>query len=595
MSAGQGNQPRRTTKVALITGAAAVVVAGAGIGAYAMVSGGKDDTAAEEQVKTGPPTADEVRETTDAFLTAWAKGDAAGAAAHTDDSAAAEAALTAYREKAHITKVKLAPSEGEGEEAEDKQVEVEGEDEGEEAGAKVPFAVAATVSYDGKSKPFAYDSELTVVREPKDGRTVVDWTPSVVHPDLREGDELRTSETDTPPIKALDRDGDELTAEKFPSLVNVLASLRQKYGDKAGGKPGVELQVVRGKSAAEDEDAKSTTDTDTDTDTDSDTDSAAADELPDKTLLPVTKGTPGTLKTTISATSQAAAEKEAKKHQRAAVVVLKPSTGEIMAVANSRPAGFNVAFQGSLAPGSTMKIVSASLLLEKDLAGVDKQHPCPKYSSYGGWKFQNLEKFKIDNGTFRQSFAASCNTAFISQAEELPDDALTQHAQQVYGLGKDDWATGVSTFDGAVPVQKDAPKAASLIGQGGVRMNPLNVASFLATAKTGTFKQPYLVDASVDNRTFATAPRKMSAATHDALVQLLRTTATSGSAAPAMAGLGSDIGGKTGSAEVDGQKKPNGWFTGWHGDLAAAAVIQEGGRGGESAGPVVREVLRAGS
>lgn len=62
-----------------------------------------------------------------------------------------------------------------------------------------------------------------------------------------------------------------------------------------------------------------------------------------------------------------------------------------------------------------------------------------------------------------------------------------------------------------------------------------------------------------------------------------------------MAGLGSDIGGKTGSAEVDGQKKPNGWFTAWRGDLAAAAVVQQGGRGGKSAGPLVAAVLRAGS
>ncbi|MHC0432577.1 penicillin-binding transpeptidase domain-containing protein [Streptomyces sp. O3] len=569
---GQDNQPRGRSRVALIARAAAVVVAGLGLGACSLVGdGGKGDTA-EDRVRTGPLTADEVRETTDAFLTAWAKGDAAAAAAHTDDSAAAEAALTAYREQAHIAKVKLTPDKGEG------------------ADVKVPFAVAATVSYEGGTKPFAYDSELTVVRGPQDGKPLVDWNPAIVHPDLRAGDTLRTSETGTPPIKALDRDGGELTKEEFPSLGTVLDSLRQRYGDKAGGSPGVELQVVRGTSGTgADADADAATE-----DTEAEAD-AAASELPDKTLLTLTKGTPGTLRTTISAASQAAAEQQVSKRERASVVVLKPSTGEILAAANSRPDGFNVAFQGSLAPGSTMKIVSASLLLEKGLAGIDEQHPCPKYSSYGGWKFQNLEKFQIDGGTFRQSFAASCNTAFISQADELSDDSLTKQAREVFGLGGNDWAIGVPTFDGAVPVQRDAPMAASLIGQGGVRMNPLNVASFLATAKTGTFRQPYLVAPSVDGRKLATASREMSASTHDQLVRLLRTTATSGSAAPAMSGLGSDIGGKTGSAEVDNQEKPNGWFTGWYGDLAAAAVIQEGGRGGESAGPVVREVLRAGS
>ena len=39
---------------------------------------------------------------------------------------------------------------------------------------------------------------------------------------------------------------------------------------------------------------------------------------------------------------------------------------------------------------------------------------------------------------------------------------------------------------------------ASLIGQGGVRMNPLNMASVSATVKSGTFHQPYLVSPDVD-------------------------------------------------------------------------------------------------
>lgn len=53
-------------------------------------------------------------------------------------------------------------------------------------------------------------------------------------------------------------------------------------------------------------------------------------------------------------------------------------------------------------------------------------------------------------------------------------------------------------------------------------------------------------------------------------------TASAGTATEAMAGIGGDRGAKTGSAEVDGQKKPNGWFTAYSGDLAAAAVVQAG-------------------
>ncbi|ATW47193.1 penicillin-binding transpeptidase domain-containing protein [Streptomyces peucetius] len=563
----RGRARRRRTPPALIGGVVAVVVGGAGFAAYSMYGTAADeDTTAGGTAKTlkaGPVTAAEVRATADGFLTAWQAGNAAKAAAYTDDTVAAQTALTGFRKNAHIDDVTLT--------------------RGEASGAAMTFKVSGTVSYKGRSKPLAYDSRLTVVRRATDGKPLVGWQPSVLHPDLKQGDTLVTGEAGDPPVKAVDRDGAELTEADYPSLGTVLDGLREKYGKKAGGTAGIELRVVRGGSA----DASRKDDG-------SGTNEEGDDETPDKTLLTLSDGTPGTVKTTLSATVQAAAEREVGERKRASIVVMKPSTGEILAAANSSH-GFNTALQGSLAPGSTMKIVTASMLLEKDLASIDKPHPCPKYASYGGWKFQNVEKFEIKNGTFRSSFAASCNTAFITQAEKLDDDDLTRQAQQVFGLGLNNWSIGVSSFDGAVPVQSNAQMAASLLGQGGVRMNPLNVASVISTAKTGVFRQPYLVPPEVDGRTLATAARELDASAQTQLHALLNYTATSGSAAEAMAGVGSDIGGKTGSAEVDGQTEPNGWFTAWRGDLAAAAVVQQGGRGGKSAGPLVAAVLKAGS
>ncbi|OSZ60141.1 penicillin-binding protein, partial [Streptomyces pharetrae CZA14] len=342
----------------------------------------------------------------------------------------------------------------------------------------------------------------------------------------------------------------------------------EKYGKTAGGTAGVELRVVRGKESA-------------------------AKKLSDKTLLELSEGTPGTVKTTLSPRMQAAAERQVAAKARASVVVLKPSTGEILAVANSSP-GFNTAFQGSLAPGSTMKVITSSMLIEKGLASADKAHPCPKFFTYGNWKFQNDDKFEIKGGTFKASFARSCNTAFISQAPKLKDDDLTKQAQQVFGLSLNNWAVGVPTFDGSVPVESKAQMGAALIGQGGVRMNPLNMASVSATVKSGVFRQPYLVAPSVDGRALATASRTMSASTLAQLRDLMSYTAAYGTAAEAMAGVGGDAGAKTGSAEVDNQKKPNGWFTAYRDDLAAAGVVQAAGHGGETAGPIVAALLKLG-
>ncbi|MEU8791179.1 penicillin-binding transpeptidase domain-containing protein [Streptomyces sp. NPDC048643] len=545
----------RTRQPAVIGGVIAVVVAGGAFGAYSLYGGSAagDDTStgtAHTTVRTGPLTATEVHTASTAFLTAWQKGDVAGAAAATDDSASATTALTGYGKDAHITGVTLTG--------------------GKRSGADVPFTVKATVSYKGTSKPLTYSSKLTVVRRAKDGAALVGWKPSVVHPDLQDGDRLVTGASGTPPVTALDRDGGELTTAKFPSLGTVLDGLREKFGKTAGGKAGIELRVVR-KAAKK-----------------------GAQKTPDKTLVTLSEGTPGKVTTTLDPALQAEAERRVAAKEKASVVLLRPSTGEILAVANTSH-GFNTAFQGSLAPGSTMKVITASLLFDKGLASADKPHPCPKTATYGGWKFHNDDDFEIKDGTFKASFARSCNTAFITQAKKLENDDLTKQAQQVFGLSMNNWAVGVPSFDGSVPVQSAAQMAASLMGQGGVRMNPLNMASIAATVRTGTFHQPYLVSPTVDHRTLAKASRTLSASTLSQLREVMQYTAAAGTAAEAMSGLGPDYGAKTGSAEVDNQKQPNGWFTAWKGDLAGAGVVQQGGHGGDTAGPIVAALLKAGS
>ncbi|MFC0600295.1 penicillin-binding transpeptidase domain-containing protein [Streptomyces palmae] len=541
---------RSGARAALVGGVFVVLVGTSGCGGS---SGSEDNSGAGEApaakvVKTGPPSAAEIKTTAKDFLDAWAAGDTAKAAGLTSDVRAATAALGSFRKDARIARLGLRA--------------------GAPTGAKVPFTVAAQISYAKQQTALAYASSLTVVRDKGTGKAVVDWRPSVLHPRLRAGDRLRTGASEAPPIKAVDRNGQELTAAAHPALKGVLDGLRQRYGKLAGGTPGVETWISRAKGA----DGK---------------------RLPDETLKVLSKGTPGTLKTTLDARLQTAAERAVNKRPKAGVVAVKPSTGEILAVANSPAAGFNLALQGSLAPGSTMKVISSALLIDKGLAKYGKPHPCPKYFSYGGWKFQNDDKFEIKGGRFEHSFARSCNTAFISQAPKLSDDDLTKEARDVFGIGLN-WQTGVSTFDGAVPVQHDAPKAASLIGQGGVRMNPLNMASVAATVHSGVFRQPYLVSPSLDHRTLAKAPRSLKPSTAKQLRALMRLTATSGTAAQAMAGVGGDMGAKTGSAEVDGQKQPNGWFTAYRGDLAAAAVVPAGGHGGDTAGPIVASVLKAG-
>ena len=238
------------------------------------------------------------------------------------------------------------------------------------------------------------------------------------------------------------------------------------------------------------------------------------------------------------------------------------------------------------------------MIIQNGLGSANTPVQCPSQVSWEGVTFHNLNNFSMPNATLKTAFARSCNTAFIKPVSPLEgkrDTALGVEAKQYFGLGLDTWQTGVITVDGKVPGSSGAETAASFIGQGKIQMNPLNMASVTATAVNGRFRQPFIVAQSLDNRTFATAT-PLPPGVSSQLKDMLRYTATApeGTATQAMAGVGGDKGAKTGSAEVDGHATSDSWFTGFRNDLAAAALVQSGGHGGDAAGPVVAEVLRAG-
>ncbi|MEV3859741.1 penicillin-binding transpeptidase domain-containing protein [Streptomyces sp. NPDC050095] len=542
---------RKGVKVAIVGGVFTVMVGGAGYGAYNIVSAvsgdGGSSSAGAQARRTGPPTADEVKETSQKFLAAWAKGDAASAASYTNFAENAGPALTGWRDDAHVTHTVLTA--------------------GTPTGTKVPFKVRATVRFGEDSRTMAYDSSLTIVRGETTGRALVRWQPSVLHPGMQDGDTLVTGSSAAPPIEALDRTGGVLTAKKYPSLGPVLDQLRSRYGDSAGGSPGVETYIKH----------QGTDGTET-----------------SKTLLTLAKGKPGTLQTTISASAQAAAERAVTKFPKAAVVSVQPSTGAVLAVANHGYGDWNAAFEAKLAPGSTMKIVTAAALIDNGVTTMSGPAPCPPSAVALSQTFHNLAGMQPNEGaSLSNSFQRSCNTAFIKLSDDLKPERFAAEAQNRFGLGKD-WKTGITSFDGSVPVNGNSDDPAGMIGQGKVTMNPLNMASVTATAITGTFRQPILVSPELGDRQLATA-QGLPSSTAAQLRQMLRLTATSaiGTATHAMSGLAGDYGAKTGSAEIDGQAVSNSWFTGFRGDATAAAMVEGGGHGGDAAGPIVHSVLQS--
>ncbi|MFC8173265.1 penicillin-binding transpeptidase domain-containing protein [Streptomyces sp. NPDC057242] len=548
---------RSGAKVAVVGGVFAVVAGGVGYGGYNLWNGvtGGDATVntrseAVPEKRSGPVTPEETAATSKDFLAAWAAGESDKAAQLTNDPVTAGPALLAYKEGAKVSKAVITP--------------------GTPVGTKVPFTVRATVSHEGVSKDLSYASELTVVRGQTTGRPLVQWRPTVLHPKLTADATLRTGTAKVASVKAVDRNGAELTKEKYPSLGAVIDTLRQRYGAQAGGTTGVETWIDSG-----------------------------SETVADTTLLVLRQGKPGTIETTIDAGVQAAAEKAVTAYAQASVTAIEPSTGAIRAVANSPAGGYNTAFLGTQAPGSTMKIVTAAMMMEHGIAGPGDRVECPPTAQWLGRTFQNLDRFEIKNGTLTEAFRRSCNTAFIKaigplNEKDVADTALGETARRYFGIGAT-WEVGTSTTDGSVPASDGPETAASYIGQGRITMNALNVASLSATVKNGGFLQPYLVAEKYGDREFATAER-LPAGIASGLQKMMRSAATAadGTATEAMAGVPSPKGAKTGSAEMGNQSVSNSWFTAYSGDLAAAAVVQSGGHGGDSAGKVVARVLKAG-
>ncbi|MFD2082798.1 penicillin-binding transpeptidase domain-containing protein [Actinopolymorpha cephalotaxi] len=430
-------------------------------------------------------------------------------------------------------------------------------------GVTVPFTVRMKVPRIGA---FTYGSKARIVEAP-DGREVVHFESSTVHPQLRAGQTLAVAKMSTRG-SVLDRDGDVLSAASLVGRVDEngagVSGLQKRYDERLGG---------TGQAYA----------------------IAITDRQTGHAVRPLQR-TGATrhgedVRTTIDPDVQRAAARALEgATTSAALVALKPSTGDILAIAN-RPGGYNRALVGEYPPGSTFKVVTSAALLRTGLSPSDPLD-CPRFEWVNGYRFTNQDEFTLPAGsTFRDSFAHSCNTAFVRARDRLDDDALAKTAA-AFGIGGT-WDTGVSTYDGSVPANSDVnDKAASMIGQGRVLTSPLVMASVAATVKNGQFVQPRLVPEAVRHPYRATESLESSVVAD--LRSMMRSVVTEG-AGKALRGLPGRPHAKTGTAEYGDETPPrtHAWMIGYQqdSDIAWAVLLEGGGSGGTDAGPIARAFL----
>ncbi|HEY7621027.1 MAG TPA: penicillin-binding transpeptidase domain-containing protein [Solirubrobacteraceae bacterium] len=304
--------------------------------------------------------------------------------------------------------------------------------------------------------------------------------------------------------------------------------------------------------------------------------------VPTATLF-VRRGTKGrSVRTTLDRAVQRAAETALDgRNDEAALVAVKPSTGDILAVAN-RPTDstYDRAIEGRYPPGSTFKVVSTTALLRDGLRPAETV-ACPKTITVGGKQFRNFEGEAAGDVPFAQDFAQSCNTAFVSLASRLSPGALTSTAR-LFGLGR--------TPASQVPPGRDAAaRAATMIGQDRILASPLAMAGVAATVADGRWRAPRLLATDPHKAGPPLRPGELST-----LRSLMRLVVTSGTGA-ALAGLPGEIAGKTGTAEFGTGNPPptHAWFIAYRGDLAVAVLVGRGQSGASVAAPLAQRFFEA--
>jgi cell division protein FtsI/penicillin-binding protein 2 len=298
------------------------------------------------------------------------------------------------------------------------------------------------------------------------------------------------------------------------------------------------------------------------------------------------------VRTTLDPRAQRAGERAlAGVGKPAALVAVRPSTGELLAVVNA-PAEYNRALLGRYPPGSTFKVVTAAALLDGGLRPSDPVD-CPKETDVGGRRFGNFEDEVLGRVPFSSAFAHSCNTAFVRLAAQRLDGEELGAAAGRFGFGVEP-APGVPAVTSRVPPPADqADLGAEGFGQGRITASPLQMAMVAATAAEGQWRSPRLVDGQDGAGDGGQAPGALDRGVADTLRRLMRLVVTEGTARSA--GLPAGTAGKTGTAEFgSGDPLPtHAWFIGFRGDLAFALVVEDGGVGGRVAAPLAARFLRA--
>lgn len=253
-------------------------------------------------------------------------------------------------------------------------------------------------------------------------------------------------------------------------------------------------------------------------------------------------------------------------------------------------------------PGSIFKTVTLTAALENLPDLKDRTFTCTGETTVGGTVITCPKPHgKMD---IESAFANSCNGVFGALAAELGGDTMTKYVEQA-GLTRRMSVDGIMTAAGHYDVS-EADKGQigwSGVGQYTDTVNPCNMMAYMgAIANGGTAAVPRLI---LDITTPSGIPTSWQRTEEtDTLVQggtaaqvkeMMKNNVVQTYGTDRFRDL--DIGAKSGTAEVGGDKRPNAWFAGFLDDpehpYAFIVLVENGGGGASVAGEIAATVLQA--
>jgi len=329
--------------------------------------------------------------------------------------------------------------------------------------------------------------------------------------------------------------------------------------------------------------------------------------------------------------------------QTGTVIALNPQTGEILSIFSFPAYDNNIFIQGSsedyqallkdsdrplffraisgeYTPGSVIKpVIAAGALIEDIINGTTT------ILSQGGirinqWFFADWKEGGHGRTDLIKALAESINTFFYylgggyGDFEGLGIEKINYYAR-LFGLTQKTGIDLPGESQGflATPQWKQETKKEPWyigdtyhisIGQGDILVTPLQVANYTAAiANQGTFFRPHLVK-QIRNAETGQKREITPEVIRQNFINLeqinlirrgLRAAVTDGSARK-LADLSIEVAGKTGTAQVGGDKNPHAWFTGFapykNPEIVLTVLIENGGEGSAAAVPAAKEILQ---